>query len=63
MAEVEALRRLQAASFEKMERIDSERRLLLDREQKRLRALSNEGDTTMAYGNGNIYDDSSSSDG
>jgi pre-rRNA-processing protein IPI3 len=35
--QIEALRRLQTASFEKMEKIHAERRALLEREQKRLK--------------------------
>jgi pre-rRNA-processing protein IPI3 len=57
-AELEALRRLQAASFEKMDRIVSEKRALEDREQKRLKAVSMSGNPAI---NG-TYDSSSSED-
>ena len=36
-AELEALRRLQSASFEKLEKINLERKALLEREQRRLK--------------------------
>jgi pre-rRNA-processing protein IPI3 len=66
-AELEALRRLQTASFEKLDRINSEKRALSEREQKRLRKLSTAGDVAMTNGSSNNVnpheEDSSSSDG
>ena len=39
-AQIEALRRLQTASFDKLEKIDTERIALLDREQERLKIMT-----------------------
>ena len=56
-AELDALRRVQAASFEKMERMTSEKQALLAREQKRLgRSVNGSADA------GTGADDSTSSD-
>ena len=46
--ELEALRRVQSASFDEIEKINQERRALLEREQKRLRRVGVNGDVAAA---------------
>lgn len=63
-SELEALRRVQAASFEKIERISSEKKVLLDREQKRLQRTAS-ANRVPVNGAGDVHfgaDDSESSD-
>ncbi|KAK3702126.1 Pre-rRNA-processing protein ipi3 [Vermiconidia calcicola] len=65
-AELEALRSLQRASFEKMDRINAERKALLEREQKRLGRTMPNGTGATINGAERMdldVDDSSSSDG
>ncbi|KAK3711868.1 Pre-rRNA-processing protein ipi3 [Vermiconidia calcicola] len=65
-AELEALRSLQRASFEKMDRINAERKALLEREQKRLGRRMPNGTGATNNGADRVdvdVDDSSSSDG
>ncbi|KAF2763748.1 WD40 repeat-like protein [Teratosphaeria nubilosa] len=56
--QIDALRRLQTASFEKIDKINAERRALIKREQKRMGKGAVDGDESMGSNSGDDSDES-----